>query len=95
MIYKFKVKALNSFGESDWSIEITRTKFTVPDPPTGLTLSRATGSCLSFSWTAPNNGGSTISYYRIEQSINNGQAWSYKGDSYTTSYTASGLTPST
>jgi hypothetical protein len=68
LTYKFKVKAINGVGESNWSVEIIRQEYTIPNPPTGLmeiTESR-TSSKLRFLWTSPiSNGGGDIIGYEI------------------------------
>ena len=49
---------------------------TVPSAPTGLASAHIANTSFDLSWTAPNNGGSTITGYKI-----------YKGGSYYTSTT--------
>jgi hypothetical protein len=71
------------------------TSSTVPDPPSGFTLIRATGSCVEFSWTAPNDYGSPIIGYSIEKYNNYSLAWEPSDSSDVSSYTAKGLTLST
>jgi hypothetical protein len=60
MKYRFSVFASNIYGNGANSVEFIFGTISVPGLPTGLTLLRATGSCLKISWTAPNDGGSTI-----------------------------------
>ena len=67
--YQVQVRAGNSTGDGDWSasavLAASGTAATVPDKPTGLTVSAASET-LTLSWTAPsNNGGSTILGYQF------------------------------
>jgi len=45
---------------------------TVPSQVTGLTVTNQTNSAINLSWTAPNNGGSTITGYKVQRA---GSAW--------------------
>src|SRR5205807_309702 len=69
-----------------------------PQPPTGLTATVASSSQINLSWIAPsNNGGSTITGYKIERSTNSG-TWSTilsNTGSVSTTYSNSGLNPGT
>ncbi len=50
---------------------------TVPSPPTDLTAVSVSSSQINLSWNAPtNNGGSTITGYKIERSTDVGSTWS-------------------
>jgi hypothetical protein len=50
---------------------------TVPGAPTGLAASAVSSLQINLSWTAPtNNGGSTITGYKIDRSTDNGTIWS-------------------
>ena len=64
----------------------------VPNQVTGLSATAGDGE-IALSWTAPSNGGTAITDYVIEQSIN-GTSWSTVSDgtSTSTSYTVTGLT---
>ena len=49
---------------------------TAPQVPTGLTANSVSASQINLSWTAPsNNGGSVITGYKIDRSINSGSTW--------------------
>src|SRR3989475_3854040 len=49
---------------------------TPPGSPTGLTATTVSSSQINLSWTAPtNNGGSTITGYKIERSTDGGTTW--------------------
>src|SRR3989475_620031 len=72
---------------------------TVPGIPTGLKATTASSSSIGLSWTAPpNNGGSAITGYKIERSVNGGTTWStiiVNTGSTATTYSDTGLSPST
>ncbi len=48
---------------------------TVPDAPTGLNAKASGRTQINLSWTAPDDGGSEITGYRIEVSANTGTSW--------------------
>ncbi len=53
------------------------TSVTAPQPPTSLVATAASTSQINLSWTAPsNNGGSAITGYKIERSMDTGSTWS-------------------
>ena len=95
--YYYKVTAVNSVGESSQSNEANATTFTISQPPTGLAATAASSTQINLSWTAPsNNGGSAITGYKIERSINGGTDWTFSTNiGNTTSYSDTGLTAST
>ncbi len=66
-----------------------------PQPPTGLAASAVSASQINLSWTAPsNNGGSPVTGYKIERSLDGGSTWSTlvaNTASAATSYSDSGL----
>src|SRR5438132_1980987 len=49
---------------------------TVPTAPTSLVANTVSSSQINLSWTAPNNGGSAITGYKIERSADGGSTWS-------------------
>ena len=63
----------------------------VPAAPTTLSASAASSSQISLSWT----GSSGASSYKIQRSADGSTGWAQVGSSNTTSFTDSGLTPST
>ena len=70
---------------------------TVPSSPTGLTLSIQSASQINLSWTAPSNGGSSITGYQIERSVD-GTSYSVivaNTDSTNTSFSNTGLSSNT
>lgn len=72
---------------------------TMLQPPTGLTATAVSSSQINLSWSAPtNNGGSTISGYVIERSVDGGTSWSTvqsNTGSISTTYSDTGLAHST
>ena len=72
---------------------------TVPGIPTGLKATTASYSSIVLSWTAPpNNGGSAITGYKIERSVDGGTSWSTittNTGSTATTYSDTGLSSST
>ena len=66
-----------------------------PLPPTGLTATVVSSSQINLSWNTPSsNGGSAITGYMIERSVDNGTTWSIivsNTDSTSTTYSDTGL----
>ena len=101
--YYYKVSAVNAIGEGPKSAEahaaptvgspIPPTTATVPGTVTGLSAT-ATGASgvISLTWTAPSNGGSAITGYKIYQSTVSGSETLLATISPATSYTNTGLT---
>jgi hypothetical protein len=88
--YSFKVRAVNAIGEGAASNADTATPAeaaTVPGAPTSLSATPGDGQVI-LSWTAPADGGGTITSYEYQQ---DGGAWTTTGGT-TTSYTVTGLT---
>ena len=97
--YQFKVRARNVIGAGESTSVLSETpKAQKPAKPTGLsaTAGSTTGS-VELSWTAPNDGGSPITGYKVTYAIyENG--WKQKNwtdltstGSTSTSYTVTGL----
>ena len=88
--YTFKVRAVNSVGESTASAASSSvTPATVPGAPTGLSAT-AGNQQVALSWTAPtSNGGATITDYEYSQ--NGSATWTSTGGT-ATSYTVQSLT---
>src|SRR5207302_10292469 len=77
--YTYRVSAINSVGSSLPSNNASATTLAVaPSPPMGLAATAVSSSQISLSWTAPNNGGSAITGYKIERSTDGGSTWSTK-----------------
>src|SRR5206468_13020771 len=64
---------------------------TAPAPPTGLTASAVDATHIGLSWNA--SGGATS--YKVQRSPDGSSGWAQVGTSSATSFTDSGLTPST
>ena len=100
-LYSYRVSAINSVGTSPVSNTISATTGTIataPLPPTGLTASAVSSSQINLSWTAGNNGGSTITGYKIERSTDGGSTWSTisaNTGSAATTYSNTRLAPDT
>src|SRR5436853_1345780 len=63
-----------------------------------LVANTVSSSQINLSWTAPNNGGSAITGYKIERSTDSGSTWSAivsSTGSTATTYSNTGLAPST
>ena len=91
--YQFRVSTVNQAGNSIHSGTVDATPITIPAAPTGLTATPG-NTQVALSWTAPtNNGGSAITDYAIQYSIN-GSIWNAFNDgiSTTTSANVTGLT---
>jgi titin len=96
--YVFRVAAVNAVGSGSYSAASEGvTPVTTPDAPISLTGS-AGDAQVSLSWTAPaSNGGSAVTDYEVEYSLDGGSSWSpfADGTSATTSATVTGLTNGT
>ena len=68
---------------------------TAPQPPTSLTATAVSPSQINLSWSAPSsNGGSPITGYKIERSLDGGSTWSTlvtNTGSSSTTYSDTGL----
>ncbi len=95
--YTFTVAALNGVGngaDSSSSAAVTPTPATVPGAPTGVTAS-AQDASVNLSWTAPADGGSSITGYFVTPFINGSPQSAIPTGSTTTGYTVTGLTNGT
>ena len=94
----YRVSATNDQGTGQPSsvLEATVWMPTVPNPPTGLSATSTMGSTtIVLGWSAPvYTGGTTITGYKIEQSLNSGTTWTdvETTTTTTTAYTHTGLT---
>ena len=94
--YSFRVKALNSVGFSKVSKTLALTTSpTAPQTPTALVAKTLTATSAAIAWAAPATGGSKITEYQIQYSLNNGLTWLSAGKSTTTSFTIKSLTTKT
>ena len=93
----YRVSAINSVGTGaasnvdDATTDDATT--TVPGAPTGLTATASGTSTINLTWDAPSNdGGASISGYRIEVSSNGGTSWTnLVGNVGSTTYAHTGL----
>ncbi|MDH5645796.1 MAG: fibronectin type III domain-containing protein, partial [Candidatus Heimdallarchaeota archaeon] len=83
--YYYIVTAINTNGESGYSNEVSITRITTPNTPTGLTAQIVNGN-VSLTWTAPSDGGSSITQYKVYRSTTSGSGYTLLGASTTTSY---------
>ena len=98
----YRVYAINSVGESASASSVasaTTEAASVPNAPTGLSATASGRTRIDLSWTAPSdNGGASITGYRIQVSPNAGTTWANREDvtgGSTTTYAHTGLTPGT
>ena len=97
----YRVSAINSVGTGPASnvANATTEAATTPMSPTGLIATALGESQLNLSWTAPlNTGGTAITGYQIEVSLDTGTIWSMlvaNTGSAATTYAHTDLTPST
>ena len=99
----YRVSAINSVGTGTASNVDNATTddaaTTVPGAPTGLTATASGTSTINLTWDAPSNdGGASITGYRIEVSPNGTSSWTERvanTGTTTTSYSHTGLAPGT
>jgi hypothetical protein len=88
--YQYRVRAVNAVGNSNWSTTVSVTPQSPVEAPGAPVLSGSAGNAqVSLSWTEPNNGGATITGYRITR---NGTALSPDRAASPRSFTDTGLT---
>lgn len=101
--YVFRVAAVNEAGAGTWSaVSDSTTPYSVPTAPTSLVgtpefslTAGATTTSVGLVWAAPiDNGGSPITGYRVQYSINDGNTWTSQ-EAAGTSATITGLPVST
>ena len=95
--YTVQVHAVNGNGNGA-EATVTVTPKPVPDKPTGLTATAVTATQIDLSWAAPaSNGGTDITDYKIEVSVDGGDTWTALDAntvSTDTNYSDTGLTAS-
>ena len=97
----YRVSAINSVGTGDASNiddATTEDAATVPGAPTSLTATASGSTRIDLDWTAPSDGGSAITGYRIEVSSNGGTSWNDRvadTDNTNTTYAHTGLSAGT
>jgi titin len=100
--YTYKVSAINSIGTGTASAEASATPTTAsaavaPGAPTGIIATPVSATQVNLSWSAPSNGGSAITGYKIEYKSGTG-AYSVlvaNTASASTAYSHTGLTTGT
>ncbi len=98
--YTYRVSSINEIGTSSTSNTASATTLnTVPTSPTNLAVTAISPSQINLSWNPPSdNGGTQVTGYEIERSINGGSTWSIlvsnTGNTDTT-YSDTGLSPNT
>lgn len=93
--YTIKVAAVNSAGTGTYSASVLSTpsqeiEATVPDVPSGITLTPGDAT-ISVSWIAPNNGGSSITGYTISYTDGNNVERTASLDASKVNHTLTGL----
>ncbi|HEX7591743.1 MAG TPA: fibronectin type III domain-containing protein [Candidatus Limnocylindrales bacterium] len=63
-LHTYSVKAFDSAGMTSGAVSATATLQTIPNAPTGVTVTPG-NSAVRVSWTAPFNGGATITGYTV------------------------------
>ncbi|MFN9369178.1 MAG: fibronectin type III domain-containing protein [Planctomycetia bacterium] len=89
--YVFRVAAVTATGPGSFGQSAAVTPRTLADAPTNVVGTPADRQ-VSLTWTAPPNGGSAITGYRVEYRSSGGSTWTPGGTSTTTSATVTGLT---
>ena len=90
--YTFKVAAVNSLGAGTYSTASSSITppVTVPGQVTNVT-GTAGDTQVSLSWTAPDNGGASITDYVVQYSSNSGTNWTSGGTTSTSPATVTNL----
>ena len=76
--YDFRVRAVNSFGSGEASAPVTAVPRLVSPPshPRNAVVSAVMLTSIAIQWQVPSSsGGSSISRYLVEQSVDNGATW--------------------
>ncbi|MGI9513880.1 MAG: fibronectin type III domain-containing protein [Anderseniella sp.] len=73
--YQVRVRAANAQGDGGWSSPAIATPVAVPDTMNVPMLTIGDNN-LTVTWTAPNDGGSTITEYNLRHSADSGSSWS-------------------
>ena len=93
----YRVSAINAVGRSGSSDVADATTHTIPGRPTGLSATANGSTQIDLDWSAPSyNGGTAITGYRIEHTLDGGANWSdLEADtgSAATEYSDTGLPP--
>jgi hypothetical protein len=73
--YTMIIRAINVAGNGDQSTPASNSTFCKPSTPAAPSVS-ASERKVTVSWTAPANGGTSITGYAIQRSTNGGSSWS-------------------
>ena len=95
--YEFVVTPVNASGNGAQGTSSPATPFTTPSAPSGVTGTPGSAQ-VSLTWSAPGDGGSSITGYAIRYSSNGGSSWSTattNSASSSAAYIATGLTNDT
>ena len=94
-LYHFRVAAINAIGTGTASTSTTTTPASVPNTPTSV--SGTSGDTqATITWAAPsNNGGSAVTGYVVERSVDGINWTTLTSGALGTSYTSTGLTNGT
>jgi alpha-tubulin suppressor-like RCC1 family protein len=86
--YRFRIRAVNAVGNSNYSSMIDATPTAVPSAPLSLSGVPGSGS-VALSWSAPvSNGGAPITDYLVYRSSNGGASYALVSDPVSASTTA-------
>ena len=83
-LYYIRVAAVNIAGTSSYTSALSDTPRTVPSAPSSPTAARGNQQ-ITFTWTAPGNGGAAITDYLIEYKEASSSTWLLYSDSVSTS----------
>jgi hypothetical protein len=67
--YEYRIKALNTYGESDYSNTVNLTVLPAPDAPSGLTANQLTTTEVDITWT---DNSDNEDNFVLERSVNGG-----------------------
>ncbi len=92
--YEVQVQAASAAGDSGWSDSVKATPAAVPDAPGAPTLT-AGAKKITATWTAPSNGGSSITGYKVRHRATGTSSWSTSSSQTGTSKEIASLTNGT
>jgi len=95
--YVFRVQATNASGSGSYGYSGTITPASAPSAPLNVSALVTSSTTVTVTWNAPiSNGGTSISSYTVEKSIDTGNNWTSAAGTITgTSLAATGLAAST
>ena len=92
--YEVQVQAANAAGDSGWSDSAKATPYTTPSKPAAPTLTAADQK-ITASWSAPSNGGSDITGYKVRHRATGTSDWTTSSSQTGTSKEIGSLTNGT